>query len=418
MLELGDADFDVETTSLPKLEEIPHYGDSRLAEFRASTIGKEMQELYLISTFHNRYINEAMRMSGTLFPVMEQQKEQIKENYKFIQSAKETVLANAAHLKSDGKSLEASTMKAMMACLEKMHCMQVQSFQQLTTTNENTSRMLEVMSRMLTSIRNIVVKMPGVIREEEWEEERGEGRKSRPLKKERGKEVKREGSEKGKDRDKKEEADFPKYLENCSEEQKNQVESFAVSLGRDSDHQPDPFDTANKCNTKIFLPPMSDKELKLLPTELKGVFQQSVEIFSMDQALQLLEARYFHDETMWETLLEWPKVAPEVEPLDLWRVEATDKSPGGKGKEMWMVDRENHLRTLCSQWLETNELTQAVFQLIYLLENRVEDQDMKWMEQVPFIYTGIPSDFWGVGFLKWRIAHKIREVWPIKSNSL
>ena len=63
-------------------------------------------------------------------------------------------------------------------------------------------------------------------------------------------------------------------------------------------------------------------------------------------------------------------------------------------------------------------MTIAVYQLLLALQNKVGEETWEKLDSVPFVYTGLPHEFWSVGWLKNRTAHKIPNLWRYQQNLL
>ena len=419
----GVEGYDMETSIIPELAKVRHYGDKTHSAYNAKLVTDEMQELYLVATYYNRFINESIKMSKDFFPSSDFIRDRLAKSVTQMGDMKKMMNEVLQKMKKDGREIEVAAFQMMLQCIEENHKLQVLSFQHQSASALNTLRILDPISKMLTTVRNLLAKMPSVVLLKEQPDTGGimpaEDTKSEEDKK-KNLPLRRDPSPS--------KPLVPKTVEACSEEQKEMILKVAVSLGRDAASagaagaydvkRSDPFDIGLRCPAGITLPPMTDKVKAMMsPNQLRH-FGEQVRLVSLEQGILLLEARYLLDEKAWELGLEWPRVALKNDPLDLWRFLVLDETKDQYGKQLWEEEREEQLSNLFMQWLETEEMTKAIFQLLLAIQNLTKDEKLESLAQLPFIYTGLPHEFWSVGWLKNRIAHRLPNMWKFSQNML
>ena len=419
IMHTGVPGYDFDTHIIPELAKAGHYGDKIHASYNAKLVPDEMQELFLMATYYNRFINESIRMSPQFFPSSDSIRSRLAKSVERMEGLKKKVTDCLTKLTKEGRDIEVIALQAMLEMIEDHFQIQTTSFQHHSAVALNVQRILEPVSRMLTSLRNLMAKMPSVmLLKEEIPDTGGVMPAEIPT----PTVVKRDVSPV------KMTVTIPKSIAACSEEQRKFVEGVAVSLGRDAassgaagkyeNRKVDPFDIGLKCPTGISLPPISEKLKSSMTQEQRDFFDIDVKIYSIEQGILLLESRYQRDGKAWELALEWPKVTQKNDPPDMWRFLVLDGTQGEVGKKLWVEEREQQLRLLFGKWLETNDMTLAVYQLLLAIQKKVDPQLWEKLEELPFIYTGLPYEFWSVGWLKNRTAHKIPNLWRYEQNLL
>ena len=202
----GVSGYDVDSQVMPEVSVAQHYGDKQHAAFDAKTIGNEVQELILMATYYSRFLNEAMHMSKKLFPVSEEVTKRMRESIAKIEKMQKLVAAVIGKLKKEGKDSEAVAIELLLQTVVENHKLQVQNQQLQQTTTMNLERIMQPVSRMLTVLRNVLIKLPKEKgRASEKEKQTGEEKEKKKKIDKRSQEVK--------------DAMGPKHIDSCTTEQ-------------------------------------------------------------------------------------------------------------------------------------------------------------------------------------------------------
>ena len=448
VLHTGAPQYDLNTQVLPKLPTARHYGDKQYAAFKEELFSDEIQELILLTTYYSRYVNEALKMETQLFPDEENMEIKMGESVKMMEDMKKSLTEAISKMRIRGKELDAQMFQMVMDNMIQNHEMQVLLFQQQTAGARNVRRLLEPMARMLTTMRNILVKLPSNIRlaedkksgdtashsevtskEESYREfGRDSASQFRRQRESRRDIASQDTSQKverkiplwsrSKSTDKSqgkrdEERDIvPKVISLCTKEEIVQFKELAVSLGRDQSRGAvDPFDIAQRCPRGLKLPPLSASLRQRMDEDQIKLFEQQISLHTMEQAFLLLEARYLMDCNAWNLGVEWPKVSPPGYVWDLWRFAAVDCTVGGVGRALWEQEKVEQVTIMINRWLETEEMMYPVYLLIRCLQQMLQNEDLSSLANIKFIYTGLDHEFWSVGWTKQRVTHKLNQYW-------